>query len=106
MGKQDKKINKNSSSSDDRDINKSPRREIPKDRSDQAEKIIDLLKKIDQKTMAHSNSDSYQKYLTTVTKRLSTYDEDDQDKFIDYENKKAEAEKAKEKAKRKSARHK
>jgi hypothetical protein len=106
MPKQGKQAKDNKSSSDDRDINRSPRREIPKERSDQANKIIELLKKVDQKTMAHSNSESYQKYLITVTKRLTTYNEEDTDKFIDYENKKAEAEKAKEKAKRKSSRHK
>jgi hypothetical protein len=83
--------NKNSSSSSDaRDVNKSPIRDLPKSRSDHAEIIIKLLKKIDQPTMAHSNRDSYLKYLDTVRKRLATYDSDDE-RFKDYESEKSKA---------------
>lgn len=85
MPKQSKKDN---SSQDDRDIKRSPKRELPKSRSEQSQKIIALLKKIDQPTMAHDNRDSYIKYLSTVEKRLVTYDVEDE-KFVDYEDKKS-----------------
>lgn len=99
MGKQSK--NK-SNGSDDRDVNKSPIKDLPKSRSDHSERIIKLLKKIDQPTMVHSNSDSYINYLETVHRRLKTYDQDDE-KFRDYEEEKA---KLNEKPKRKSNRKK
>ena len=105
MPKQNK--HKDKSSSDDRDINRSPIRELPKTRSEQADKIIALIKKIDQKTMIHDNKESYTGYLLTVEKRLSTYDETNSDKFIDYVDKKSKAhEKTKEKGRRKSSRSK